>query len=110
MGSFLDRATQAGDQYGDALKACEPYLSKYPCLHAILAGEKPTPTNPGREPGSVRIFTNGGEMRASIGGKNWLYTGYLELPQRVMTLADIEDALKAEKIGWKLVDVRKPSF
>jgi len=101
MSSFLDRAITLGDEYEEAERAAKHLAEKFPCLCAVLTGIRPKGEAPGVSPGGIRIYTNGGQVKAMMSGKGWENLGYLDCGPTLTSLQDIEDALAQGKIGWK---------
>jgi hypothetical protein len=110
MADLFARAMSKGDTYEEAAKACDWLKEGYPYLHDVLCGHKPSKDGVPRLPGSVRIFTNGGELKCEITGQEWLMRGYLVLPPGVLTIEAIEDQLKSGQIGWAVKTERKASY
>lgn len=100
MSDLFARAMSKGDPHEEAEKAIGWMKSTLPYLHDVLAGCRPTPTTPARLPGSVRLFSNGGELKAEVTGAEWVMRGYLLIPHGILTVEAIEGELAAGRIGW----------
>lgn len=101
MSSFLDRAATAGDEYEEAEKAAAHLQAAFPCVYQVLTGVRPKGELPGVAPGGIRIYTNGGQVKAMISGKGWENIGYLDCGPTLTSFKEIEDAISQGKIGWK---------
>jgi hypothetical protein len=101
MSNFLSRAGVDGNEWEEAREAAAHLRETFPQLYALFTGNEPKGDIPGVAPGGVRIFTNGGQLKAMISGKNWLNVGYLDCGKELTSLADIEAALQSGAIGWK---------
>lgn len=115
MADFLSRATVKGDPWSEAEVAAKFLMGNYPCLYKVLVGDRPSGQDLGRLPGSVRLFTNGGEFKAVIQGKEWLFDGYLLVPKQDNIIAGIEEELKNGRIGWSVASgqansSKKPTY
>lgn len=109
MADFLSRATVKGDPWTEAETAVKHLIGNYPCLYKVLVGDRPSAADLGRLPGSVRLFTNGGEFKAVIQGREWLFDGYLIIPKEDNIVQGIEEELKAGRIGWSVASEQKNS-
>jgi len=107
MSDLFSRAMEKSDGIAEAQKACSKIKEKFPYLHDILAGFRGTNGKSDRNPGSVRIFSNGGELKAEVTGKEWVMRGYLLLPEGNLSFENIEAELAAGKIGWSANTERK---
>jgi len=115
MSDLFARAMTKGDPWEESRKAVGWMRETYPFLHDVLVGSPPSVTLAQRLPGSVRMFTNGGELKAEITGAEWVMRGYLVLPRGVLTIEAIEKELSEGKIGWSAKteqtnSLRKPSY
>jgi len=110
MSSILDRVNMKDDPWEGAQRACAWMKDDYPETYAVLTGRPKSKDSEGVLPGSIRLFTNGGELKAVIGGKEWLMDGYIVLAHGVTILAAIEAELQQGRIGWKATTERKPSY
>lgn len=100
MSDLFSRAMSKGDPYEEASKAVSELKSAFPYLHDVLAGSKANGSGVDRLPGSLRLFTNGGELKAEITGQEWIMRGYLLIPKGLLTFEAIEAELAAGRIGW----------
>jgi len=107
MSDLFSRVMEKGDTIAEAQAACVKIKEKFPYLHDILAGFRGTNGKSDRNPGSVRIFTNGGEIKAEVTGREWVMRGYLILPEKNLSFEAIEAELAAGKIGWATNTERK---
>lgn len=110
MSGFLSQATVKGDPWLEAKAAAEPIRELFPCIYDTLIGSPPNGAGISRMPGSIRLFTNAGELKACLSGKDWLYDGYVVLPKDVAILQGLEEQLKAGKIGWSPAREQKDSY
>jgi hypothetical protein len=115
MADFLGRATGKSDPWVEAKIAAEFIQAEFPYLYQVFIGSPPNAAGISRHPGSVRIFTNGNEMKAMLSGKEWENDGYLVIPKQVNLLEGIETALEAGLIGWSksrehLNSSKKPTY
>jgi len=110
MADFLSQATVKGDPWVEARQCCAGIKDLFPCLYDVLVGSPPNGAGISRFPGSVRLFTNAGELKACLSGKEWLYDGYVVIPQGDTVLEGLEKQLKAGKIGWSPAREQKDSW
>lgn len=106
-GDFLSRATGATDTFGDAREAAGYLQKPLPHIARILMGEPKVGADTARLPGSIRLFTNGTDLKACISGREWIFDGYVVLPKELDLLAALELELEAGRIGWSVVSVQK---
>lgn len=109
MGDLFRRATEKGDIFEEAEMAVRTLKTEFPHLHDLLCGKKGNGTTADRLPGSLRLFTNGGELKAEITGPEWVMKGYLIVPKEDMSFRAIEEQLSSGKIGWSVKTDRKDS-
>ena len=102
MPDMFSRAMSKDDPFDQARAAIEWMKLVYPCLHDVLAGYRSNGTGIDRLPGSLRLFTNGGELKAELTGPDWLMRGYLVVPKGLLTIEAIEEEIKAQRIGWSV--------
>lgn len=110
MGSLFDKAMGGGDLYEEAYKVCTKFREEFPQLADIIGGSKGKSGVVDRSPGSVRLFANGGELKAEITGTEWVMRGYLVIPQGVPCFISIEKELAAGRIGWGTKTERKNRY
>lgn len=97
--SILNQATGKADVWEDAKAATAELLDRFPNLVELLRGKPQKGDDPGVYPCSVRIFSNGKQLRAQISGKEWLWDFYVDIPSGVDVLEGLENQLKAGKFG-----------
>lgn len=100
MSDLFGRAMVKGDPYAEAKKAVGHLKDRFPMIHDVLAGYSASNGVVNRMPGSIRIFTNGGFLKAEVTGQEWLMKGYLVLPHGLLSFEEIETELAAGNIGW----------
>lgn len=102
MSDLLSRAMSSADPWDEAAKAISWLETPFPNLHSLLAGRREKDKVMAVLPGSVRLFSNGGELKAEFTGPEWIMKGYLVLPKEVTVLESIEIELAAGRIGWSV--------
>lgn len=110
MSDLFARAMSKADAFAEAKAAIGWMRETYPFLHDILAGCRGSNGGVDRSPGSVRLFTNGGELKAEVTGMEWVMRGYLVIPKGDLTMALIEKELAEGRIGWSAKTERKPTY
>lgn len=110
MSSFLDNANAEVDLYDEAEKACKHLQESLPCLYAVLTGVRPQGAIPGVAPGGIRIYTNGGVLKAAISSSTWKKIGYLDCGKHLTSLVDIEAAIAEGSIAWNDPPKRNNSY
>lgn len=115
MSDLLSRAMSKGDPWDEASKAVGWLKENFPFLHQVLAGQREKEKVVAALPGSVRLFSNGGELKAEITGPEWVMKGYLVLPKEVTILENLEKELADGRIGWtvktdKVNSLGKPTY
>jgi len=110
MGNFLERATQEGNRYEEARRAAAHLQEELPCLYSVLTGIEPKGETVGLLPGSVRIYTWGGQLRAMLSGEKWENLAYLDCGPHLRTLAQIDEAIRDGNMVWKKASDRKNSY
>lgn len=115
MSDLLSRAMAKVDPWDEADKAISWLKSEFPHLHQLLAGRREKEKEVAVLPGSVRLFSNGGEFKAEFTGPEWIMKGYLVLPKDFNVIENMEKELAAGKIGWsvkgeKTDSLKKPSY
>lgn len=109
MSDMFTRAMAETDPWKDAEKGAGFLVKQFPMIAQILLGDPPTKEKTGRLPGSVRLFTNAGEIKACIQGREWLFDGYVLLPKEPNLLEALELELDAGRIGWSKSSEQKNS-
>lgn len=102
MSDLLTRAMSSADPWDEAAKAISWLEKPFPNLHSLLAGRREKDKVMAVLPGSVRLFSNGGELKAEFTGPEWIMKGYLVLPKEVTILESIETELSEGRIGWSV--------
>ena len=97
---FLSQAMSAGDARSEAMASVAPIADKFPRLAQVLMGQWNTDGTVFRSPGSVRIFTNGGRIKVCLSGQDWIYNGYVTLPEGELSLEVLEKLLAECKVDW----------
>lgn len=115
MSDLFSRAMEKEDTFEQAELAVRTIKSQFPYLHDVLAGSRANGSGVARAPGSLRLFTNAGALKAEISGRDWIMRGYLVLPEGVLSIEAIEETLKSGKIGWSVASEprdssRKPAY
>jgi hypothetical protein len=110
MSDLFARAMTKGDVFVEASNAVGWMKDVYPFLHQVLAGNHGSNGAVDRHPGSVRLFTNGGELKAEVTGMDWVMRGYLVIPKGFLTVELIEKELAEGRVGWSAKTERKPTY
>jgi len=110
MSKFLQNATSEGSCFDEARAAAEHLYKDFPAVYAILTGEPASTGFIGRLPGSIRLFTNGTELKAMLSGREWVKDGYIVVPKQVDIIGGIEEELQAGRIGWSAASGQKNSY
>lgn len=109
MSDLLNRAMSSADPWQEAAKAISWLEREFPNLHTLMSGRPEKEKQVAVLPGSVRLFTNGGELKAEFTGPEWIMKGYLVLPKEVTILENMEKELAAGRIGWSVKGERPNS-
>lgn len=109
MSDLFSRAMEKEDSFEQAAMAVKGIKKQFPYLHDVLAGARANGSGVDRSPGSLRLFTNAGTLKAEISGREWIMRGYLVLPEGVLSIEAIEETLKSGKIGWSVASEPRDS-
>lgn len=109
MSDLFQRATKATNVWQDARAAAGHLVDHFPLVSEVLLGSPAGDGSSGRLPGSIRVFTNGQELKACLSGREWLFDGYLVLPKEVDIITAMELELQAGRVGWSAASGQKNS-
>jgi len=110
MAGFFERVKGTESNYEEAQEGAKRFEEHFPFIYGILAGQEGKNEEESRQPGSIRLFCNGGELKFHVSGRNWKQEAYGVVAQGLEPLVAVEQAIQAGNVGWKKVDDRKPTY
>lgn len=110
MAGFFDRVKGTETNFEEAQEGAERFKEQFPHIYAILTGLEGKTEEDSVQPGSIRLFCNGGELKFHVSGRNWKQEAYGLVAKGLEPIVAIEQALQAGQLSWKKITDRKITY
>jgi len=101
MPVFQSKVNDKGDEYEENRAAIACWMDEFPEIAATLLGTPPLFGGTPVSPGTIRLFINGGRLKAMLSPKNSDLALYTTIDQPEHLLACLEQNLQEGKYDWK---------
>jgi hypothetical protein len=101
MSVFSRKVNDKSDEYEENRAAIAALMDEWPEICACLLGTPPLFEGSPVAPGTIRLFMNGGRLKAMLSPKNSELALYTTIAEPEHILACLEQNLQEGKYDWK---------